>query len=148
MTQGTRPHTFAETSGPAAADFLASLLFAAGAAPANLLGGLVCFVALAHIGARRKVRPGLAETAVLVQRMALAVVVTALLGAPLGRVAVFGLAAAVVSMIGRVLAHRLQTNRLRRTGGGERTLLVGDEADIVRTAQLLSAHPEHGLQPV
>src|SRR5580765_8201384 len=71
MTQGTRPHTFAEASGPAAADFLASALFAAGAAPVNLLGGLVCFIALAHIGARRKVRPGLAETGVLAQRMSL-----------------------------------------------------------------------------
>src|SRR4051812_31838102 len=105
MTQGTRPHTFAEASGPTAADFLASALFAAGAAPAHILGGVVCFIALARFGARRQVRPGLAETAVLAQRMALAVVATALLGAPVGRMAVVGVAAALVSMTGRVLAH-------------------------------------------
>lgn len=148
MTQGTRPHTFAEATGPTAADLFASGLFAACAAPASLFGGLICFLALARVGARRRVRPGLAETAVLAQRMSLAVVATALLGAPLTTVAVAGVVAALMSMTGRALAHRIRSNRLRTTGGGERTLLVGNAPDVVRTAQLLTAHPEHGLHPV
>lgn len=124
---------------------------AAGAA-ALALGAPVALAAFvvvagARTDARRQVRPGIGDLAVVVQRVALALVVLAVAGGDLRGLLGGAGAAIVVVVTARVVEHQRAGGRAWGTLA-TRTILVGSEDGLRKIGQLLAAHPEHGIHPV
>jgi len=119
-------------------------------APANpiLAAGIyaACFL---RTGRRRGTRAGAADVPVLAQRLGLAMVVLSFLAHIGLRSELAGAALALsISVAARLVEAWRRQRRLGRTGGGERTVLVGNADEVARWAQLLTRHPEHGARPV
>lgn len=131
----------------AVSDVASAAVGAALAGGHPVLAFLAFLVGLATFGPRQ-VRPGLAESGLLLQRLALPVVVLCLAGGTPWRQAGAGLAVLAVAVTARALVERRTRQRITRGWGGERALLVGDAEDVKAFAKLVAGYPDHGIRPV
>lgn len=139
----TRPS--ARTTAGTVADAAAAV--AGGLVAANPWAGVVFFAACWRDRARLARRAG-PDIALVTQRLAIGVVALGVAGVPLGWALRGAAVVAIATTLLRVVEESLRARRAVRGGTGESAILVGEDDDVARLAQLLVRHPEHGLRPV
>jgi exopolysaccharide biosynthesis polyprenyl glycosylphosphotransferase len=132
--------------GPGDALALGAVVVAAPAMP--VLAAAAFGAAMLRTDARRRVDAGIGEVPFLLPRLSMAALALAAAGGRATAWLATVVVALVVSSLGRSIEVGVRRRRLARTGGGERTIVVGEPTDVNAFAQLLAQYPEHGIRPV
>jgi exopolysaccharide biosynthesis polyprenyl glycosylphosphotransferase len=130
----------------AAADAAAAFVGAAALTDHRPIAAVLFACAL--LSHRRRTASSLTDARQLVERLVCACVVGALIAPPLTEWAAATAGVAVVAIALRHVSETIRARAGRAWAQGLPTILVGDNDDVRRAAQLFATHPEHGVRPV